>query len=79
MEEKEEIKGLEEPKKKDKEGSLFKAVFISLLLVGLSVACGWFANSYFTENKNTAKQEKEEKIKKMNSKKKQKKKKNGKV
>ena len=61
MEEKKQIEQLEESNEKDKKGSLFKAVFISLLLVGLSVACGWFACSYFAGNKNTAKQVEEEK------------------
>lgn len=41
------VEVLEEKKKDEKHGRTFGVIFIALLLVGLSVACGWFANSYF--------------------------------
>lgn len=46
----------EEKKEKVNHGNTLGVVFVALLLVGLSVACGWFANSYFRELKDKPKE-----------------------
>lgn len=60
MEENNQMEQLEEKTRQSKKENTFVVVLISILLVGLCVCCGWFANSYFRGTKNTVEPNQEE-------------------